>query len=179
MRARLAAWLFRHLFNRVACARAPDFVVGADDPNGAYLRRWWLIPRNPVFNVYLHHFLRDDDDRALHDHPWAWLSFLLAGEYTEHTIEAGGVHRRRRRTAGSLRVSSPWRAHRITLRKDPLLGGQGSPYSLILPVPCWTLFITGPRLRNWTFHCPQTGKVPWQRFTAPGKPGEIGLGCDA
>lgn len=179
MRARLAAWLFRWLFDRVACARAPDFVVGADDAQGAYLRRWWLIPRNRVFNVYLHHFLRDDDDRALHDHPWAWLSFLLAGEYTEHTIAAGGVHHQNRRTAGSLRLSSPWRAHRISLRKAPVLGGKGSAVGLILPVPCWTLFITGPRVREWAFHCSQAGKVPWYRFTAPGKPGEIGYGCDA
>ena len=40
-----------------------DLVVGGDaDP---YLRRWWLIPRNRIFNVYLHHFMRSDDDRVL------------------------------------------------------------------------------------------------------------------
>ena len=48
--------------------RPADFVIGgAERP---YLRRWWVIPRNRLFNVYLHQFLRSDDDRALHDHPW-------------------------------------------------------------------------------------------------------------
>ena len=47
--------------------RPPDFVIGgADRP---YMRRWYLVPKNTQLNVYLHHFRRSDDDRALHDHP--------------------------------------------------------------------------------------------------------------
>lgn len=100
------------LFPRVAEAlinlslgREPDFIIGgAADP---YVRRWWLIPRNPVLNVYLHEFLRSDDDLALHDHPWWNASLLLWGTYTEHTIAAGGsparssCARRARRTGSS------------------------------------------------------------------------------
>ena len=112
---RLAARLFKHLHARTAAIRPPDFIVGADDPVGPYLRRWYLLPRNRVLNVYLHQFLRDDDDRALHDHPWAWLSVLLSGSYIEHTIAAGGIHHRRVRGAGSLKISGPWRAHRVEL----------------------------------------------------------------
>ena len=170
MMRRLATWLFQFLFNRVASQRQPDFIVGADSPNGAYLYRWWLIPRNKVLNVYLHCFLRDDDDRALHDHPWPWLSFLLSGEYIEHTIAAGGIHRRAIREAGSLKVSGPWRAHRVELfnhQDDP---AQGKDH-------CWTLFITGPRLRRWGFHCPKEGWVDFQRFTKPNATGEVGPGC--
>lgn len=170
---RIAEWLFALLVARVAARRPPDFVVGADSPDGAYLRRWWLIPRNPVFNVYLHHFLRDDDARALHDHPWHWVSFLLRGGYIEHTIAAGGIHQRTVRHPGSLRLSGPGRAHRIELLEfDSFAGAR-------FKASCWTLFITGPRLRGWGFHCPERGWVPWQRFTAPGKPGETGPGCDA
>lgn len=164
----LAEWLYLRLRARVADRRAPNFVVGAANPDGAYLRRWYLLPRNRFLNVYLHQFLRDDDDRALHDHPWPWLSFLLAGAYIEHTIAAGGIHRRTWREHGSLKVSGPWRAHRIELVK-----------SEAGPAPCWTVFITGPVIRNWGFLCAQRGWVPWQRFTAPGKPGETGPGCDA
>lgn len=84
---RLANWLIER-----ATRRPPDFVIGgAERP---YLLRWWLIPRNPVFNVYLHQFMRSDDDRALHDHPWANCSVLLRGAYTEHTIAAGGIEHR-------------------------------------------------------------------------------------
>lgn len=36
----------------------PDFVIGDD-----YLRRWWVIPRNPYANVYLHEILHSDEGR--------------------------------------------------------------------------------------------------------------------
>jgi hypothetical protein len=179
---RLAWRLSCRLIRDVAAERVPDLVVGADDPYGAYLRRWWLIPRNPIFNVYLHHFLRDDDDRALHDHPWPWASFLLRGSYIEHTIAAGGIHRRRRRNAGSIKLSTPWRAHRVELL--PALGVVHvvnlSDISRRWRIPCWTLFITGPRLRIWGFHCTERGWVDHRDFTqaAIGKPGERGAGCD-
>ena len=46
------------------------------------------------------------------------------------------------------------------------------------PIRCWTVFITGPRVREWGFHCPQ-GWVHWKRFTAPGDKGSVGKGCEA
>ncbi len=132
----------------------PHFIVGgADRP---YLLRWWLMPRNPWLNVYLHKFVRDDDDRALHDHPWASLSICLAGSYRELT-EAGTFER----GAGSVVYRPAEHRHRIEL-----FDGQ----------PAWTLFVTGPRVRNWGFWCPQ-GFVPWQEFVSPGSDGEVGRGC--
>ena len=44
--------------------------------------------------------------------------------------------------------------------------------------PCWSLFLFGPRIREWGFHCPERGWVHWEEFTKPGRPGEIGRGCD-
>ena len=69
--------------------RDPDFVIGPKD--APYLQRWWLIPRNRWFNVYLHHILHSDDDRALHDHMYFNVSVLLRGRYVEHMIRQGGV----------------------------------------------------------------------------------------
>lgn len=152
--------LIHGLICRIA-RRAPDVVIGgAATP---YLYRWHIIPRNRVLNAYLHLFLRSDDDRALHDHPWANLSVLLRGQYVEHTIDAGGIERRivygavawRLRLTGTL-------AHRIELFDGP----------------CWTLFITGPRYRQWGFHCPKQGWIHWRRFTAPDDPGAVGPGCE-
>jgi hypothetical protein len=142
--------------------RQPDVVIGGHDR--PYLLRWWVIPRNRFFNVYLHRFLRSDDDRALHDHPWANCSVLLRGRYLEHTIAAGGVQHQRLLVAGdiALRLSGQ-HAHRIEL----------------VDGPCWTLFLTGPRYRQWGFHCPEQGWVHWERFTAADDPGAIGKGCDA
>lgn len=145
-----------------AMRREPDQIIGGrEDP---YLLRWWLLPRNKLLNVYLHHFLRSDDDRALHDHPWANASWLLRGEYLEHTIAAGGINRRTRLEAGAVRVRWTGRlAHRVELNAGP----------------CWTLFVTGPRYREWGFHCPDAGWIHWERFTADDDPGAIGKGCDA
>ena len=87
------------------------------------MRRWWVIPRNKWFNVYLHHFLRSDDDRALHDQPWWNLSILLDGEYTEHTIAAGGVRLRCLRLGSS---NSAARRRRTTSNCTTDLAGRCS-----------------------------------------------------
>jgi hypothetical protein len=143
-----------------AKSRNPDFVIGGNER--PYLLRWWFLPRNPFLNIYVHLFLRSDDDRALHDHPWASLSIILDGKYTEHEILAGGVNLKTLRSAGQWRFRwSGKMAHRIELTDGP----------------CWTLFITGPRYRRWGFHCP-TGWVHWKLFTAPGDKGAVGRGCD-
>ncbi len=161
MTGHVLSYLRRTLVRGVARRRRPDFVVGT--PEAPYLRRWWLVPRNPLCNVYLHQFLRSDDDRALHDHPWPWASLVLVGGYTEHTILAGGIHVRREYQPGALRVHGPRFAHRIELPA----GGA-----------CWTLFITGPRVRGWGFHCP-AGWRPWRIFTNPTTGGAtVGRGCE-
>lgn len=138
--------------------RRPDFIIGAAGDD--YLRRWFVIPRNSVFNAYLHQFVRSDDDRALHDHPWWNVSLLLYGEYVEHTMPQGGVNIRKRYVAGDVKFRGAKYAHRVELTNGP----------------CWSLFLTGPRIRTWGFHCPSRW-VPWQEFTKPNNPGEIGRGC--
>ncbi len=139
----------------------PDVVIGGHVR--PYLRRWWLIPRNPLFNVYVHQFLRSDDDRALHDHPWLFnCSVLLDGFYLEHT-PLGQFLRR----AGQVKFRWGGAPHRVELFEQ---------VRTRRPLPCWTVFITGPRVRQWGFHCPQ-GWVHWKRFTsADGN--DVGKGCD-
>lgn len=141
--------------------REPDFIIGKDSPGGAYLKRWWVIPRNRWFNIYLHQILRDDDDRALHDHPWWNVSLILRGGYFECT--PGPDHDRpcrRWRGAGSVTFRRARSAHRLEVHKRP----------------AWTLFITGPRLREWGFYCPK-GWVLWKDFVSPDDHGSVGPGC--
>ena len=52
----------------------------AGDP---YLVRWSL-DAGRFGSVKLHHILRSDDDRDLHDHPWSFVSVILRGGYWEH-----------------------------------------------------------------------------------------------
>ncbi len=145
-------------FEKIALSRRPDFIIGGQ--HQPYMMRWWLITRNRFFNVYLHKFMHSDDDRALHDHPWWNVSILLSGEYVEHMILAGGVHRARKYTAGNVRFRAAKTAHRIEIDK-----------------PAWTLFITGPVVREWGVHCP-AGWRHWKKFVSDRDSGEIGRGCE-
>jgi hypothetical protein len=137
--------------------RPPDFIIGgAARP---YLLRWWLIPRNRFMNVYLHNMLRDDDPRALHDHPWVNVSIVLKGGYFEHRQDKPTLWR----GPGSVVFRRAVAAHRLTL-------GPGG-------APSWSLFITGPTVRQWGFLCPQ-GWKHWKDFCDPDDSGSIGPGCD-
>lgn len=138
---------------RSVMQREPDFVIGGD-----YMRRWYIIPRNESMNLYLHETLRSDED-VMHDHPWDNTSFVLSGGYIEHTSLGGRVIR----MPGDVISRKATDAHRLEL-----VGGY----------PSISLFLTGPKVREWGFHCPK-GWVPWQEFTGGYHDGrsEKGAGC--
>jgi hypothetical protein len=138
--------------------RKPDLCIGGE--SNPYMRRWYVIPRNKWFNIYLHNILRDDDDRALHDHPWCSLSFMLKGAIVEHYQDRRGDYRTRLLKAPRIVYRGSTFAHRLQL-------GTGS---------AWTLFITGRNVRDWGFHCPK-GWVHWRDFTSGPKGETIGRGC--
>lgn len=149
----------RHWFHRLVSGQ-PHQVIGiGHDP---YMHRWYLIPPNPWVKVYVHKFLRSDDDRALHDHPWSFVSVMLRGSYRE--IIPGDVLLR---CAPSIAFRpAQWR-HRVQLDWPAWSERE---------IPCWTLIITGPHVRTWGFWCKTTlmtisGRhvaserfVPWQEF---------------
>lgn len=138
--------------------REPDFVIG--DKASPYLKRWWLIPRNKIFNVYLHQFHKSDDDRALHDHPWLFnCSILLRGRYMEH--KPNEIVKLRK--PGRIYFRWGKAPHRVELTAKK---------------PVWTVFITGSVVREWGFYCPQ-GWKHWKLFTKQSPGGnETGAGCD-
>lgn len=89
-------------------------VIGPDeDP---LLIRWVLF-RVPAFGVYLHNMRRSDYDRALHDHPWPFVSLVLRGGYWEyHDQTLDGTTRSEWRAPGSVlvRPAAPIRIARLT-----------------------------------------------------------------
>lgn len=135
--------------------RKPDFIIGPH--NAPYLRRWWVIPRNRFFNIYLHEILKSDDDRALHDHPWINCSVLLRGSYTEVTPVGQFIRR-----APALVFRRAVSSHRLIVEADKSV---------------WTLFITGPVIRDWGFHCPK-GWRHWKQFVNERDSGQVGRGCE-
>lgn len=169
---RLLTWASRrHLGHR-----QPDFIIEGND--SAFLERWYVVranhrwsrmnrakrqriegesprsdPRGLRCNVYVHRFLRSDEDRALHDHPWPWATLLLSGQYHEYLADdetnPAGPASPRLRQAGDLVVRGrAARPHRIEL-----IDGE----------PAITLFLTGPTVREWGFWCAD-GWRHWKQF---------------
>jgi hypothetical protein len=91
--------------------------------------------------VYLHHFLRSDNDRHFHDHPWSFVTILLSGGYLEHTPE--GTFWRRRFSV--LWRPAEWQ-HWVEVKR-----------------PVWTLMLRFPRRREWGF-ITDRGWVDWQTY---------------
>jgi hypothetical protein len=158
------------VFKRAEPIIQPHFVIG--NPAQPYLLRWFLVPRNRFFNVYLHCILRDDDDRALHDHPWFNISIILRGSYREVMPDKKSIstpHMRiaempqvsKERGIGSIVFRRATAAHRLEVARGPV----------------WTLFITGPRIREWGFHC-SWGWRHYKDFVSPHNRGEVGRGCE-
>lgn len=152
---------------RLLTRRPPDVIIGG--PEDPYIRRWWVIPRNRWANIYLHQIMRDDDDRALHDHPWDNVSIVLDGPgYLE--VKPSAVVARHR---GSIVLRRAEAAHRLVLFRD----ASGA------PVPTWSLFVTGRLRRSWGFHCPKEWRH-WKKFVdnTVDQSGQlhsrVGRGCD-
>jgi hypothetical protein len=108
-----------------------------------YLRRYILV-ETPWFALYLHKINRPDADRAMHDHPWNFSTFILKGGYLERVpninppfeIVDNGKYITRKWTRGSL--------HTIRLN-------QFHTIHELLRVPTWSLMLVGPRKQNWGF----------------------------
>ena len=132
---------------RMAVSREPDEIIGFNERSRLphlrpverpFLRRWLVIPKNRLLNIYFHQFVANDEDRACHCHPWINFSYVVDGQYIEHTIAAGGVHHKEVIKAGHWKFRWATDAHRVEL-----IDGR----------PSWSLFITGPVMRTWGFHC--------------------------
>lgn len=124
---------------------------------GDYMQRWYIIPRNEQMNLYLHRTLTDDEE-IMHDHPWDNTSFVIDGGYLEATPQQSYVRR-----PGDLVARKATDAHRLVLIDNK---------------PSVSLFLTGPKVREWGFLCPK-GWLHWSKYTNGKRNGrsEVGGGC--
>jgi hypothetical protein len=152
-----------HLQRTVVEVRKPDFVIARKGSELPYMIRWFLVPRNKWFNVYLHHVLRDDDD-VLHDHPFASVSLCLHNKLGE-VYHCRGKDVERTVTVGDVVLRRAVHTHRLHL----------------IDGPAWTIFITGPRVREWGFWCsknsPAGGWRHYQEYVSARDHGKVGAGC--
>lgn len=108
-----------------------------------YLYRWELIRVGRVFAIYLHHFVRNDWSRDLHDHPKRFISIGLKGSYVEETPR------------GERTYHAPWvrsfpatHIHRLRLVDEQ---------------ECWTVVIVSRAVRKWGFWH-GANWIPWKTY---------------
>lgn len=112
-----------------------------------YAFRWVIIFFG--YSIRVHHFLRSDDKRAYHNHPWWFLTFVLRGSYTDVSPEGRDELRR-----FNFRYRKAEHAHYVDVPK----GG------------CWTVLVTGKPLNKWGFIVNGKLKRPLKYFHAYGHP---------
>lgn len=118
------------------------------------LYRYFVIPRNRLFNIYLHCIHRSDVG-DLHDHRMACISVVLQGHYYEERFA-------RRPVPGKpLPVISKF----VVEPRRPLFRWARTPHRIVLErdtKDCvWSLFIGFPHTRNWGFWRDVGGKARW------------------
>lgn len=121
------------------------------------MERWYIIPRNKWFNIYLHKISRSDDDRALHDHRADNLSIVLRGSYTEllapRLIRLYNVDKPLRlvRKRGAIVYRKAEQPHRLIIND-----GQ----------PVWTLWFKFGDRRDWGFYVydPRINLYVWTQW---------------
>ena len=123
-----------------------------------YLIRYYMLFVDRVkfpFNIFIHKFMRGDDDEAPHDHPWGFFHIILSSGYWENVPMNISKHKFDRgfykvwRSTGYWNIVSSDYTHRIDLRE-----GEPKP---------WTIFIPFKRNNNWGFWVKQTDTERWKK----------------
>jgi hypothetical protein len=162
---------FRDLLHWFAGFRPLRIIGGETEHNpletAPLFERYFLceIPRFvPKFGggaVYLHHYLRSDPDRGVHDHPWDHaLAVQLAGGYVEERLAGVSCEGLRRAYV----ARRPGRGYRL----------RGGDFHRVLVLPgaatSWSLFAHGPYRKGWGFLSDQRRPDP-AALALPAAPG--------
>lgn len=136
----------------------PYLHISSQDGKDIYMYRYWLF--NPYdgktnkpkywwcpWSIRIHHIVREDHDRDLHDHPWNARTFILRGRYQEIRL-VDGANAYYARQPGDTAKLDFGEYHRI------ISVSQGG---------CTTLFISGPYQGVWGFLVNGV-KVPWKEY---------------
>lgn len=137
--------------------RTPYTDIVSPETGELYMERFWLFNPYPPessgsrnrfpISVRLHHIVRPDQDRHLHDHPWNARTVILRGGYVEIRPISDDEHMLHTRNAGDTCRLRFGEYHRI----------------ISVQPDTWTLFITGRYRGTWGFAV-DGHKVPWRVY---------------
>lgn len=157
-----------------------------------YLIRWTLLgigEDSRWFSIKIHNILVNDEE-CLHNHPWAFISIILKGSYTEFIkvepwsykfkvkykhgqpvswsdpvySEKNGFNTQHKlfRRGNILFRSAHW-SHRLQLGNILVPASDGEGF-VMQPIPVWTLVFTFKKIQNWGFFT-KNGWIPWWRYS--------------
>lgn len=164
----IATWIIER------AQRTPYQHITSADGQDVYMGRWWLF--NPYcrkthkparwwfpWSIRVHHIMRPDDDRDLHDHPWNARTIILRGWYTEQRLldHEDPVLRGLNVPVGAQATEC---ITRHTGDTAGLLHGEYHRIDEISPGGVYTLFITSKWRGDWGFLVKGV-KVPWRTYT--------------
>ncbi len=167
-RPAIAAWLIAR------AQRTPYLHIMSADGQTMYMGRWWLF--NPYsrethkpalwwcpWSFRIHHIMRHDEDRDLHDHPWNARTIILRGWYVEQRMLDSEDP-----VLSGLNVPSGAHATEYIDRRAGdtarLNHGEYHRIDQISPGGVYTLFITSKWRGDWGFLVNGV-KVPWRTYT--------------
>lgn len=123
-----------------------------------YLERYFIGQWMGI-TVYLHRFVRDDDERSLHNHPWRHaLSLVLCGSYTEtQAVSATHAH------ICTCKENLVW-LHKETVRWFNYIRRDDFHQITGVRPETWTLFLHTRWRFRWGFLRRIDKKVPFYQF---------------
>jgi len=124
-----------------------------------YLTRYYIFRKNKWWqpSIYIHCIHESDADLELHCHPWAKsVSFILSGSYLEerreeidHPLIPSYAINKKIFSPGNINYIRSDDYHRLDL----------------LTKKVWTLFISGPKTKDWYFWDRDTNEyTQWEEF---------------
>ena len=119
-------------FNPQVTQKTKLFQIRWNEPLGIqncpYAYRWVIIFFG--YSIRVHHFLRSDDKRFFHSHPWWFITLILKGSYTD---------------------VSPLGKDNLTRFKLRYRKADHQHYVDVPKSGCWTILITGKPMSKWGF----------------------------
>lgn len=173
-----AAWLIAR------AQRTPYLHIMSADGAEMYMGRWWLFnpysrtTHKPAFwwcpwSFRIHHIMRPDEDRDLHDHPWNARTIILRGWYAEQRPASDEW----KESIKSCLIPDPdpkfvdWITSDACewIKRDQgdtatLNHGEYHRIDQISPGGVYTVFITSKWRGDWGFLVNGV-KVPWRTYT--------------
>lgn len=137
----------------------PYFHLTDRETGEVYMERYWLRkPDEKGGNgIRIHHTMRSDMDRALHDHPWPSTSIILKGGFFEILPRNQGQNP----SMDAVEFDRIWRAP-----GDVVSRSASDRHRLEIPdgQSCWTMFVMGEWEKDWGFYDVENHFVYWREY---------------